>query len=318
MANFAMTTLATEIFSQYFCLTYYLWTYSCSVKICLRDSSLGQRCLIVTLQAPVTPERKLGPEGSSVTDPTLYRSLARALQYLTFTRTNLSYEVQQLCLYMHDPQEPHLNAMKRVLLVRLPDPKLKTLGERGIECIFVGYAEYSKAFRFYVNEPNDPVSINSIIESKDAIFDENRFSLVPRPSQRSLVNETEDVGCSEVPEEVTGEEQGMRHGIPSFKQSQGIILLDIMLMVRISTIRVLIAMASIHNLIIHQMDVKTAFLNGDLDEDVYMNQPQGFIMPDNKNKRSFLSSKFSMKDIRGGDVILGIRIKHESNEIVDM
>ncbi|GJR01432.1 zinc finger, CCHC-type containing protein [Tanacetum coccineum] len=34
----------------------------------------------------------------------------------------------------------------------------------------------------YVIEPNELVLINSIIESKDAIFDENRFSLVPRPS----------------------------------------------------------------------------------------------------------------------------------------
>ncbi|GJR95987.1 zinc finger, CCHC-type containing protein [Tanacetum coccineum] len=54
-------------------------------------------------------------------------------------------------------------------VVRLPDPKLKTLGERGIECIFVGYVEHSKAFRFYVIEPNDSVSINSIIESRDVI-----------------------------------------------------------------------------------------------------------------------------------------------------
>ncbi|GJS90004.1 zinc finger, CCHC-type containing protein [Tanacetum coccineum] len=37
----------------------------------------------------------------------------------------------------------------------------------------------SKAFRFYVIEPNESVSINSIIESRDAIFDENRFSSVP-------------------------------------------------------------------------------------------------------------------------------------------
>ncbi|GJY48325.1 ribonuclease H-like domain-containing protein, partial [Tanacetum coccineum] len=63
----------------------------------------------------VDTEKKLGPEGSPVTDPTLYRSLTRALQYLTFTRPDLSYAVQQLCLYMHDPREPHLNAMKRVL-----------------------------------------------------------------------------------------------------------------------------------------------------------------------------------------------------------
>ncbi|GJS84932.1 zinc finger, CCHC-type containing protein [Tanacetum coccineum] len=90
-------------------------------------------------------------------------------------------------------------------VVRLPYPKLKTLGERGIECIFVGYAEHSKAFRFFVIEPNNSVAINSIIESRDAIFDEHRFSLVPRPSQRSLVRGNDDFGGSVVPEKVTNE-----------------------------------------------------------------------------------------------------------------
>ncbi|GKE78752.1 zinc finger, CCHC-type containing protein [Tanacetum coccineum] len=89
-------------------------------------------------------------------------------------------------------------------IVRLPDRKLKTLGGRGIECVFVGYAEQSKAFRFYVIEPNDSVSINSIIESRDAIFDMNRFSSVLRPNLR-IPNGTEDIGGSVVPEEVTKE-----------------------------------------------------------------------------------------------------------------
>ncbi|GJV38490.1 zinc finger, CCHC-type containing protein [Tanacetum coccineum] len=360
-------------------------------------------------------------------------------------------------------------------VVRLLDQKLKTLGERGIECIFVGYAEHSKAFRFYVIEPNDSVAINSIIESRDAIFDEHRFSSVPRPSQRSLQSEprkskrhrtlkdfgpefqlylvegtrdevsdqhsycfnVEDdpktfdeamksqdaafwkeaindemdsimgnntwvladlppgcrpLGCKwifkrKMKVDGTVEKFKARLVIQGFNQRSGIDYFDTYAPVaRISTIRLLIALASIHSLIIHQMDVKTAFLNGELEEEVYMNQPLGFIMPGNENKmcklikslyglkqapkqwhqkfdevvlsngyllnqadkyvyskfdasgkgviiclyvddmlifgidqaqvdltKEFLSSRFSMKDMREADVILGIRIKHESN-----
>jgi hypothetical protein len=42
---------------------------------------------------------------------------------------------------------------------------------------------------------------------------------------------------------------------------------------RLTTIRTLIAMAASYGLIIHQMDVKTTFLNGDLDKEVYMDPP---------------------------------------------
>nr|GEZ48937.1 ribonuclease H-like domain-containing protein [Tanacetum cinerariifolium] len=66
-------------------------------------------------RTPVDTDSKLGPEGVPVQDPTLYRSLAGGIQYLTFTRPNISYAVQQICLYMHDPREPHLAALKRIL-----------------------------------------------------------------------------------------------------------------------------------------------------------------------------------------------------------
>nr|GEU54134.1 zinc finger, CCHC-type [Tanacetum cinerariifolium] len=85
-------------------------------------------------------------------------------------------------------------------VVRLPDPKQKTLGKKGIDCIFVGYAKHSKTYRFYIIEPNDYVSINSIIESRDAIFDENHFSSIPRPKdiilnmqESQMDNRTDDV-----------------------------------------------------------------------------------------------------------------------------
>ncbi|XP_071707917.1 uncharacterized mitochondrial protein AtMg00810-like [Rutidosis leptorrhynchoides] len=64
---------------------------------------------------PVDTQSKLGPNGPPVTDPTLYRSLAGALQYLTFTRPDVTYAVQQLCLFMHDPREPHFSDLKRLL-----------------------------------------------------------------------------------------------------------------------------------------------------------------------------------------------------------
>nr|GEZ80200.1 hypothetical protein [Tanacetum cinerariifolium] len=43
-----------------------------------------------------------------------------------------------------------------------------------------------------------------------------------------------------------------------------------------------------------EMDVKTTFFNGDLDEEVYMNQPQGFIMPGDENKVD-LTNEFFIK-----------------------
>ena len=70
-----------------------------------------------------------------------------------------------------------------------------------------------------------------------------------------------------------------------FTQKKGIDYFDTYSPVsRITTIRILIALASIHNLVIHQMDVKTAFLNGDLDEEIYMEQPEGFIVKGQEHK----------------------------------
>jgi hypothetical protein len=61
---------------------------------------------------PIDTSAKLsGTSGTPVSDTTQYRSLAGALQYLTFTRPDISYAVQQICLHMHDPREPHLTAL---------------------------------------------------------------------------------------------------------------------------------------------------------------------------------------------------------------
>ncbi|GJS97010.1 ribonuclease H-like domain-containing protein [Tanacetum coccineum] len=66
-------------------------------------------------QTPFDTESKLSVDRDLISDPTLYRSLAGGLQYLTFTRPDISYAVQHVCLHMHDPREPYFSALKRVL-----------------------------------------------------------------------------------------------------------------------------------------------------------------------------------------------------------
>nr|GEU54886.1 retrovirus-related Pol polyprotein from transposon TNT 1-94 [Tanacetum cinerariifolium] len=52
---------------------------------------------------------------------------------------------------------------------------------------------------------------------------------------------------------------------------------------RLEAIRIFLAYATHKNMVVYQMDVKTAFLNGTLREEVYVSQPDGFVDPDNQN-----------------------------------
>nr|GEW88114.1 hypothetical protein [Tanacetum cinerariifolium] len=65
----------------------------------------------------------------------------------------------------------------------------------------------------------------------------------------------------------------------------------------IRAIRILIAIATYYDYEIWQMDVKTAFLNGYLNEEVYMEQPEGFFNP-----------KYPNQDLGEAAYILGIKI----------
>ena len=68
------------------------------------------------ISTPVDTLAKLSTDnGRLFHDPSLYRSLAGALQYLTLTRPDLSYAMQQCCLFMHAPRDAHYQLVKRVL-----------------------------------------------------------------------------------------------------------------------------------------------------------------------------------------------------------
>ena len=50
---------------------------------------------------------------------------------------------------------------------------------------------------------------------------------------------------------------------------------------RFESIRTVIALAVEKGLKLHQMDVNTAFLHGELEEEIYMKQPEGFVTKEN-------------------------------------
>nr|GEZ74140.1 retrovirus-related Pol polyprotein from transposon TNT 1-94 [Tanacetum cinerariifolium] len=70
----------------------------------------------------------------------------------------------------------------------------------------------------------------------------------------------------------------------SYRQEKGIDFEDSFAPVaRLEAIRIFLAYAAHKNMVFYQMDVKTAFLNGNLWEEVYVSHPDGFVDPDNPN-----------------------------------
>lgn len=68
----------------------------------------------------VYTKQKLSVTSSpSYVDPSHYRSLGGALQYLIFTRPDITYAIQHMCLFMHDLRDEHMIALKRVVTLSL-------------------------------------------------------------------------------------------------------------------------------------------------------------------------------------------------------
>nr|GEV11460.1 hypothetical protein [Tanacetum cinerariifolium] len=81
------------------------------------------------------------------------------------------------------------------------------------------------------------------------------------------------------------------------------------LVARLDAIRIFLAYANHKNMVVYQMDVKTAFLNGNLREEVYVSQPDGFVDQDNPNhvyklKKALYGLKQAPRTWNGNDLLL--------------
>ena len=73
-----------------------------------------ENCKPVDTPADAKPKTSAS-DGKPIDDITAYRSIAGALQYLTITRPDIAYAVQQVCLHMHAPCDVHQTMLKRIL-----------------------------------------------------------------------------------------------------------------------------------------------------------------------------------------------------------
>nr|GFD08352.1 retrovirus-related Pol polyprotein from transposon TNT 1-94 [Tanacetum cinerariifolium] len=103
---------------------------------------------------------------------------------------------------------------------------------------------------------------------------------------------------------------------------------------RLEAIRIFLAFAAQKNMVVYKMDVKTAFLNGNLREEVYVSQPDGFVDTDNPNhvyklKKALyglkqaprawydmLSSFLLSQDFSKGSVDLTLFIRRNGNDLL--
>ena len=130
-----------------------------------------------------------------------------------------------------------------------------------------------------VNGPDGTAWIDSMKSEYDSLIENKCWELVPRPPNANVISSKWVYKTKE--EQTTDGALGIRRKsrlvARGFSQVQGIDYSETYApVVKLTSVRVILALVACMGLLLHQMDVKTAFLNGDLKEVVFMEQPVGF------------------------------------------
>ena len=127
--------------------------------------------------------------------------------------------------------------------------------------------------------------MQAMIEEIESLLKNGTWILVDRPDGRKIVSckwiFKKKIDAAEI-DRIRFKARLVARG---FTQEQGIDYNEVFSpVVKHTTIRMLLAMVAKRNWELEQLDVKTAFLHGGLEETIYMSKPEGFISPGNENK----------------------------------
>ncbi|CAL1361567.1 unnamed protein product [Linum trigynum] len=133
-----------------------------------------------------------------------------------------------------------------------------------------------ESFTEAMNDEDKQRWIEAMQDEMDSLYDNNTFELVKLPKgKRALKNKW--VFKIKHDEHNRQPRFKARLVVKGFSQRKGIDFDEIFSpVVKMTSIRTVLGLAASLNLEVEQMDVKTAFLHGDLEEEIYMEQPEGF------------------------------------------
>ncbi|KAL0418922.1 UNVERIFIED_CONTAM: Retrovirus-related Pol polyprotein from transposon TNT 1-94 [Sesamum radiatum] len=169
--------------------------------------------------------------------------------------------------------------------VLVPEHKRKKLGPKTIDVMFLDYVETRIPSSISLDDSLASTSIPEHVEKMTNVgVNPNSTSLTheesnePRRSKRAKA--VKDFGSDFVTYNIEDYPVTFKDAMACSEAKQW----KETVKTRLTTIRVLIALALVYNLPIHQIDVKTAFLYGELEEEIYMDQPEGFVANGNEHK----------------------------------
>ncbi|KAL4383655.1 hypothetical protein GQ457_15G018400 [Hibiscus cannabinus] len=236
-------------------------------------------------------------EGKCV-DSKLYRSMIGLFLYLTASRPDIMFSGCLCARFQANPKESHLKAVKRIFRYLQDTPSLGLWYPRDSTFDLHAYsdADYGgckidrkstsdqdepKTYQEAVVSPDSEKWLEAMRSEMDSMSDNQVWTLVEPPEG------IKPIGCKWVFKKKTDMDGNVqtykgRLVAKGFRQIHGVDYDETFSPVAMfKSIRILLAVAAFHDYEIWQMDVKTAFLNEKLEEDVYMTQPEGFVTPKN-------------------------------------
>ncbi|KAL0386489.1 UNVERIFIED_CONTAM: Retrovirus-related Pol polyprotein from transposon TNT 1-94 [Sesamum latifolium] len=219
----------------------------------------------------------------------------------------------------HNSQNPQMRRSKRG---GIPRRRYEIEGE-SFMCASVDIDEPA-TYEEAVTSPNANEWITAMKEEMSSMAKNNVWELVDLPAGRKTIGSK---WVLKVKRKADGSIDKFKARLVTkgYTQREGIDYEETFSpVVRFASVRLILAIVAHLDLELFQMDVKTAFLNGELDEEIYMDQPEGFQEMGQKRKENnmemivatqkWLSSTFEMKDMGEAEYILGVKIHRDRSK----